>query len=98
MGVISMFAWIKNAVGLAACALLLSSCAGEPTGKPLVISPGVADHLEKYQHEIDSGRSGAFAVNEAGDAAFYSICDHGNCNGQYNFSSKAIQGCERFGR
>jgi len=95
-----MFAWTRIARGLAVCGMLLAGCAtdgSQLSGTPLVISPQVATHLERYQHEISSGRSGAFAVNEDGDRAFYSICEHGNCNGQYNFSSQAIQGCERFG-
>jgi hypothetical protein len=101
-----MFNWVKAACGLAACGLFLVACASEGTvgqssgssDKPLVISAQVAAHLEQYQGEIDAGRSGAFAVNEAGNVAFYSICDHGNCHGVYNFSSKAIRGCEKFGR
>jgi hypothetical protein len=96
-----MFAWIKAARGLAACALLLAGCASngsQRSGTPLIISPQVASHLQQYQREVSAGRSGAFAVNEAGNAAFYSMCEHGNCNGQYNFSSKALRGCEKFGR
>ena len=95
-----MFAWGKVAFGLAVCGLLLSGCAGEGTGsgKPLVISRETAAHLQKYMHEVQQGRAGAFAVNEAGNAAHYSYCESGSCNGQYNFSSQAIKGCEKFGR
>jgi hypothetical protein len=94
-----MFSWIKAAGGLAVCGLLLAACAGVSTSdKPLVISREINDHFQKYLHEIQQGRAGAFAVNEDGNAAFYDICESGSCNGQYNFSSKAIKGCEKFGR
>jgi hypothetical protein len=95
-----MFAWGKVAFGLAVCGLFLSACAGGSTGsgKPLIISRETDAHFQRYMHDVQQGRAGAFAVNEAGNAAFYSYCESGSCNGQYNFSSKAIQGCEKFGR
>jgi len=94
-----MMTWIKAACGLAACATMLAGCAGGNAGdKPLVLSHEANAHFQKYLHEVQQGRSGAFAVNEGGDAAFYSICESGSCNGQYNFSSQAIRGCEKFGR
>jgi hypothetical protein len=88
-------------LGLAALALL-SACAGgetggQPSGKPLVISPQANDHLRKYMAEIAAGRAGAFAVAENGGAAHYTVCESGSCNGQYHFSSLAIKGCERAG-
>lgn len=82
--------------GLAGCAT--GDSRGTPSGKPLVISAEVNDHLRGYLREIDRGRAGAFAVSENGQAAYYSYCEHGGCNGQYNFSSEAIKGCEKFGR
>ena len=82
--------------GLAGCAA--GDSRGTPSGKPLVISAEVNDHLRGYLREIDRGRAGAFAVSENGQAAYYSYCEHGGCNGQYNFSSEAIKGCEKFGR
>lgn len=93
-----MMSWLKSACGLAACAIVLAACAGGGDEKPLVISKAANAHLEKYMHEIQQGRSGAFAVNEDGNAAFYSICESGSCNGQFNFSTQAIRGCEKFGR
>jgi hypothetical protein len=85
-----------------ACGLALASCAGQGGGsssdKPLVISQQVADHFEKYKAEIAAGRSGAFAVTESGTSAFYSVCDHGNCHGQYSFGSEALKGCQKYGR
>jgi hypothetical protein len=94
-----MFSWIKAACGVIAGALLLAACAGgQSDGKPLVISRQTEAHFQKYLREVQQGRSGAFAVNEAGNAAFYSMCESGGCNGQYSFSSLAIKGCEKFGR
>jgi hypothetical protein len=68
------------------------------SGRPLVITAQTNDHLRAYMREIDSGRAGAFAVSENGEASYFSYCEHGGCNGQYNFSSLAIKGCEKFGR
>lgn len=82
----------------AAALAILASCAGSaPQGKPIIISAAVEDHLRGYMREIDRGRSGAFAVSEDGQAASYHYCEHGGCNGQYNFSALAIKGCEKFG-
>lgn len=86
------------AVALAACAMLQACAAEKSSGEPIVISREANDHLQKYLREADAGRMGAFAVAEDGGAAFYSICESGSCNGQYNFSADAIKGCEKFGR
>lgn len=94
-----MVSALRAACGLIVCGLLLAACAGGTgDGKPIVITPAVAAHLEEYQGQVDAGRSAAFAVNEAGDASFYAYCESGGCHGVYNFSSKAIQGCEKYGR
>ena len=97
-----MLRLIRAACGLALCALLLEACASDSavdsSEQPIVLAPGVAAHLERYLHEINSGRKGAFAVSRTGDAAFYSICEHGGCHGQFHFSSDAIEGCEKQGR
>lgn len=83
--------------GLAALAIL-AGCAATPSGKPLVITQSVDDHLRAYMREIAAGRAGAFAVSENGVASFYAYCEHGGCNGQYNFSNEAIRGCQKFGQ
>lgn len=89
-------------LGVALLALLAGCAGGEsrgtPSGKPMVISAEVNDHLRGYLREIDRGRAGAFAVSENGEAAYYSYCEHGGCNGQFSFSSEAIKGCENFDR
>lgn len=91
-------------LGIALLALLAACAAGQSGGqsggggKPLVITAQTNDHLRAYMREIDSGRAGAFAVSENGEASYFSYCEHGACNGQYNFSSLAIRGCEKFGR
>lgn len=79
---------------------LLASCASDqpPSGEPIMISKQVEDHYQKYLNDVAAGRQGAFAVSINGNAAHYSICESGTCNGQYNFSSQAIKGCEKFGR
>jgi hypothetical protein len=93
---------MKAVCGLAAGALLLAACSSESatdsSAAPIVLAPEVAAHLDRYLNEINSGRKGAFAVSRTGDAAFYSICDHGGCHGQFHFSSEAIEGCEKQGR
>lgn len=82
-----------------AALVILSACAGSETGgKPLVISARTNEHFQKYLREIDAGRAGAFAVTEDGRSAYYSVCESGSCNGQYNFSNEAIHGCENYGQ
>jgi hypothetical protein len=94
-----MISGVRAICGLIVCGLLLAACAGGAgDGKPVVITRSVAAHLEEYQRQVDSGRSAAFAVNQAGNASFYAYCESGGCHGVYNFSSKAIQGCEKYGR
>jgi hypothetical protein len=86
---------------LLAASAVLAACANSsstPSGKPVVITAEVNDHLRGYMHEIDAGRSGAFAVNEAGNASFYYYCEHGGCHGLVQFSAEAIRRCENFGR
>jgi hypothetical protein len=84
---------------LAVAIALLAGCATEPeTSEPLVITKSVDAHLQKYLAEVAAGRQGAFAINLNGNAAYYSICESGTCNGQYNFSNDAIRGCEKYGQ
>jgi len=78
---------------------LLAGCASEPqSGEPLVITRKVEDHLNKYLAEVAAGRQGAFAVTLSGNSSYYSICESGTCNGQFNFSNEAIRGCENYGQ
>ncbi len=83
---------------LAALAVLAACAGAETGGKPLVISARTNDHLQQYLREVDAGRAGAFAVTEDGGSSYYSVCESGACNGQYNFSSEAIHGCEKYGQ
>lgn len=82
---------------LAGCLMLQACAGGQRDGAPIILSRETNDHLQAYLGETDAGRMGAFAVSEDGSAAFYSICESGSCNGQYNFSADAIKGCEKFG-
>lgn len=45
-----------------------------------------------------AGRQGAFAVTLTGNSSYYSVCESGACNGQFNFSNEAIRGCENYGQ
>jgi hypothetical protein len=101
-------ALIKPCMGLIGVLALIAGCAS-PDGKTrnpnngannktLVISKQVNDHYQKYLKEVQSGKAGAFAVNELGTAAYYAMCESGNCGGQYNFSQKALAGCRKFNR
>jgi hypothetical protein len=86
-------------VVLSVAGLLLSGCASQPevTG-PLVITKKVEAHLQKYLAEVAAGRQGAFAVTLSGNSSYYSVCESGACNGQFNFSNEAIRGCENYGQ
>jgi hypothetical protein len=94
-----MFKSVFVGLAFAACAFL-AACAGDqqPGGEPIAISKEANDHLQNYLKQTQAGRMGAFAVSTSGGAAYYSICESGGCNGQYNFSAEAIRGCEKFGR
>ncbi|HEY3148543.1 MAG TPA: hypothetical protein VGJ75_19445 [Dongiaceae bacterium] len=92
-----MFSRIKAACGTAVCGVLLAACAdGGASDKPLIISRETNAYFQAYLETGDESRS-AFAVSEDGIYSFYSYCESGGCNGQYNFSQEAIKGCERFG-
>ena len=81
-----------------ACALL-AGCASEPqSDQPLVITKKVEAHLQKYMAEVAAGRQGALAVTLTGSSSYYSVCESGTCNGQFNFSNEAIRGCENYGQ
>jgi hypothetical protein len=86
-------------VVLAVAGLLLGGCASQPeVTEPLVITKKVEDHLQKYLAEVAAGRQGAFAVTLTGNSSYYSVCESGACNGQFNFSNEAIRGCENYGQ
>lgn len=88
---------IVAALGFA-CALLAGCASAPENGPPLVITRKVDDHLQKYMAEVAAGRQGAFAVTLNGNSSYYSVCESGSCNGQYNFSNEAIRGCEGYGQ
>src|ERR671924_164419 len=98
MRAFSMISAVRAACGLIVCGLAVAACANQSDTKPIAITPSVAAHLAEYQRQVDGGRAAAFAVNEAGNASFYAYCESGGCHGAYNFSSKAIEGCEKYGR
>lgn len=84
---------------LTSVGLLLAACATQPeTTAPLVVTKKVEDHLNRYLAEVAAGRQGAFAVTLTGNSSYYSVCESGACNGQYNFSNEAIRGCENYGQ
>lgn len=86
-------------VVLAVAGLLLGGCASQPeVTEPLVITKKVEDHLQKYLAEVAAGRQGAFAITLTGNSSYYSVCESGACNGQFNFSNEAIRGCENYGQ
>lgn len=86
-------------VVLAVAGLLLGGCASQPeVTEPLVITKKVEDHLQKYLAEVAAGRQGAFAVTLTDNSSYYSVCESGACNGQFNFSNEAIRGCENYGQ
>lgn len=92
-----MFKSIVAALALA-CALV-AGCASDPlSGEPLVITKKVEDHLKKYMAEAAAGRQGAIAITLTGNSSYYSVCESGSCNGQFNFSNEAIRGCENYGQ
>lgn len=84
---------------LVSAGLFLAGCASQPeTSGSLVITKKVEDHLNKYLAEVAAGRQGAFAVTLNGNSSYYSVCESGACNGQFNFSNEAIRGCENYGQ
>jgi hypothetical protein len=91
-----MISVVRAAGGLIVCGLLLAACAGASTSeKPMLLSPEADLFLQIYLNGGHQGRS-ALAVTEDGARTFEAYCN-ATCNGQYNISQEAINGCEKFG-
>jgi hypothetical protein len=95
-GGILVISAVRAAGGAIVCGLLLAACAGAGTSQePLVLSPRTDILLQLYLMGEQQGRS-AFAVSEDGTQTFEASCRTA-CDGQYNISQEAIEGCEKFG-
>jgi hypothetical protein len=84
------------ALAVAGCA----SGAGEgkvPQGK-VTIEKETWAWYQQYLTAISPNKPGAFAVSIDGNSAFYHICEGIRCRPGISYRTKALQGCEQYGR